>query len=105
MDVCRGLEVAVGWSSANNLDTRRGSRAGNPRSHEDISAIRRMDETSDAVLRALVSRAPSDQLASVTVIVGLLPLAFARCRGGRAQVEDVVSELAIVIGEAAVAGL
>jgi hypothetical protein len=70
-----------------------------------VRDVRRLDGRSDELLRALVARAPRDERAACMVIVALLPLALARCNGGRAQIDELIGELAIVIGEVATDGL
>jgi hypothetical protein len=52
------------------------------------------------VLAALVRHARSDAQTASTAIVALLPLAKARCARGRGQVDELLGDLAIVIGEA-----
>jgi hypothetical protein len=65
-----------------------------------IVGVRRLDHRSDELLSALVRRARCDPQAASTAMIALLPLAMARCARGRAQVDELVGELAIVIGEA-----
>jgi len=70
-----------------------------------VRDVRRLDARSDGVLAALVRRSPTDEWVASLVVVALLPLALARCRKGRAQVDELIGELAIAIGEAAIEGL
>ena len=68
---------------------------------ELINDIRGLGDESDGALRALLNVAPFDESAVAAVIVALLPLALSRCTGSRDRVDDLISELAIVIGEVA----
>ena len=64
-----------------------------------VRDVRRLDARSDGVLAALVRRSPADEWVASLVVAALLPLALARCRKGRAQVDELIGELAIAIGE------
>ena len=72
---------------------------------ELVGGVRRLDRRSDELLGALVRRARDDGQAASTAIVALLPLAMARCAKGRTQVDELVGELAIVIGDCSADGL
>ncbi|MCU1390663.1 MAG: hypothetical protein JWL72_4001 [Ilumatobacteraceae bacterium] len=64
-----------------------------------IAAVRRLNDDSDPVVRALLSVGRDDSVASAVLTVGLIPLTICRCRGRRALVDELVGELALVIGE------
>lgn len=70
------------------------------RSLTDVaSAIARLDESSDGVLEALLSLDPDDQLVTPVILLGLRRLIFL-CRGrDRDLLNDLTTEVAIVIGE------
>jgi hypothetical protein len=73
-----------------------------PTLEDVIAGVRRLDGRSDELLRALVRRARCDPVAASTAIVALSPLAMARCTKGRLQVDDLLGELAMVIGDGVV---
>jgi hypothetical protein len=66
-----------------------------------VAAVRSLDSQSDDVLVALARWAPADERAVAMAIVGLLPLLLARCGRSRLPVDDLIGELAIVIGDVA----
>jgi hypothetical protein len=102
VDVCRTLETSVSQVRPSPVPAawRDDGVSGTCSTVEDvIVGVRRLDRRSDELLSALVRRARSDPLAASTAMVALLPLAMARCASGRGQVDELVGELAIVIGE------
>jgi hypothetical protein len=66
---------------------------------ELVAAIRRLDERSDVVLRALLAVDSHRQIASELILAALVPFVLTRCVGRRDRVDDFLAELAIVIGE------
>ena len=67
---------------------------------EVVCAIRECDAGSDCVLRALVERGPDDGTAAVVVLAALAKLRLGRCRGAQDRMAALLSELAVVLGEA-----
>lgn len=67
---------------------------------EVIWVIRECDARSDRVLRALVERGPDDGTAAVVVLAALSKLRLGRCRGAQDRMAALLSELAVVLGEA-----
>ena len=66
---------------------------------EVVAAIRRLDEQSDIVLRALLDVRDRQQTAGELILAALVPFVLARCVGRPDRVDEFVAELAIVIGE------
>ena len=64
-----------------------------------IAAVRRLNDDSDAVVGALLSIGRGDAVASAVLMAGLIPFSICRCGGRRALVDELVGELALVIGE------
>lgn len=102
MDVCRLLEVEFERSCGGRVPDGWG-RDPSLCLYVDlvdvVRDVRRLDARSDGVLAALVRRSPTDEWVASLVVVASLPLALARCRKGRAQVDELIGELAIAIGE------
>jgi hypothetical protein len=102
MDVCVRLEsdvlrshrrwLPVGWIAAPGLRGY-GSLAAL------VSAVKRLDWRSDEILTALLARGPDDHDAAETIIVALLPMILGRCSHDRDRVDELVGELAIVVGD------
>ena len=67
---------------------------------ELIAQVRQADELSDLIVRRLLARGPSDPFAAALVVASLVRLGLRRCRGDRDRLDALVSELAIVVGEA-----
>jgi hypothetical protein len=104
VDVCNRLEGTLGRQHGRRIPSgwvEDATLGLYPGVDDVVHDVRRLDGQSDEVLRALVTRAQGDEQAASVVVVALLPLALARCRGGRAQVDELIGELAIVIREAA----
>lgn len=66
--------------------------------------IRRVGHPSDAVLRKLVVVDDHRDLATLTIMVGLMPMVLRRGVGERNVVDELLSELALVIGNAKTVG-
>jgi hypothetical protein len=66
---------------------------------EVVAAIRRLDEQSDIVLRALLDVRDRQQTAGELILAALVPFVLTRCVGRPDRVDEFVPELAIVIGE------
>lgn len=66
---------------------------------EVVAAIRRLDEQSDIVLRALLDVLARQQTAGELILAALVPFVLSRCVGRPDRVDEFVAELAIVIGE------
>jgi len=105
VDVCRLLEadvyrsnVLARWSQDRVLSRYR-------RLDDLIGDIRSLGDASDVAVHALVAAAAADDRAVATLVVALLPLSLSRCAGSRDRVDELIGELAIVIGEAAISGL
>jgi hypothetical protein len=104
MDVCYSLELDIRTGRALRRQVA-GRTCGIVGSiGELIGDIRSLGDESDVAIRALLEAAPRDVLAVEVVIVALLPLALARVRS-REQLDEVIGELAIAVGEAARDGL
>jgi hypothetical protein len=108
VDVCRLLESSVSRARRSSIPSvwAQEPAFGSCATLDDVvHGVRGLDERSDELLGALVRRARFDELAASVAVVALLPLALARCTKGRDQVDEVIGELAMVIGDAAGAGV
>jgi hypothetical protein len=65
-----------------------------------IVQIRQAGESSDLIVRRLLARGQTDPFAAALVVASLVRLGLRRCRGDRDRLAALVSELAIVVGEA-----
>ena len=84
--------VPVGWALLPAL-------AAHDSMGDVATSIARLDDTSDEVLVALLSLEPDDQLVTRVILYGLRRLIFL-CRGrDRELLNDLTTEVAIVIGE------
>ena len=70
-----------------------------------VAAIRKLDEQSDIVLRALLDVRERQHTAGELILAALVPFVLARCVGRPDRVDEFLAELAIVIGEEREAGV
>jgi hypothetical protein len=105
VDVCRALEVDLRRSAAfqRSFDAAVLDQAVSIEGL--IEQIRELDDTSDRALRALLQAGRDDEYAVEMVVVALMPLLLSRCVGSSDRVDEMIGELAIVIGEAGRHGL
>ena len=90
--VSAGLPVPVRWLASPHL-------ARHPSLFALAESVGRLDDSSDAVLRALLARDIDDELVAPAILLGLRRLLYL-CRGrDRELLNDLVTEVAIVIGE------
>ena len=102
MDVCTLLDSELHHPSRRRLPAEwlADERLGGSGSFADLcDAIRGLGDASDRVLAALLDRGRHDPLAGKVILAALGPLAIARCGGERVMVDELLGELAIVIGE------
>lgn len=100
MNICEVLErdlrrvtrgqVPPDWRGVSGLETL-------DRIDDLTRAIRRLDLDSDRVVAALLASGAHDEVATSALVVALLPLVLARCRGRRDCMDEMIGEIALVI--------
>jgi hypothetical protein len=66
-----------------------------------VATIRKVGDDSDRMIRVVLGGGSNRSVAEEVVIVALIPMLRHRCRLDRREIEEVLAELAIVVGEMA----
>jgi hypothetical protein len=98
VDICRWLELDFYRSDALERWSAEPTLARYATLESLVLDIRALDDRSDDALRALVEIGQRDELAVEALLVALLPLALSRCARAD-RVDELLGELAIVVGE------